>query len=76
MCELFIKSGIFSFESNERFDLQVLNEAVELLLRVFVFVFLATDSDADFAGDVADAVAPDESVQTRVNANVLRLVSK
>jgi len=51
----------------------VLDEGVELLLGVLIFVLLSADSNADLAGHVTDAVAPDESVKAGVNADVLNI---
>ena len=48
-----------------------LNETVELLLGVLVFVSLPGDSDSDLAGHVSDAVHPDVSVELGVHTDVL-----
>jgi hypothetical protein len=48
----------------------VLDEGVELVLAVLVFVTLASDANADFAWDVADAVNPDGAVESSVNADL------
>ncbi len=58
-------------KADEGVDLDVLDEGVELVLGVLVFVSLAGDSYADLAGNVSDAVDPDESVETGVNSDVL-----
>jgi hypothetical protein len=50
----------------------VLDEGVELLLSVLILVLLSADSHADLAGHVTDALAPDESVEAGVNADVLK----
>ena len=49
----------------------MLDEGVELVLGILVFVSLASDSYADLAGNVSDAVDPDESVEAGVNSDVL-----
>ncbi len=51
--------------------MQVLNEAVKLVLSIFVFVLLSADSDTDLSGYVSDTSAPHKSVQAGVNAHVL-----
>ncbi len=58
-------------KADEGVDLDVLDEGVELVLGVLVFVSLAGDSYADLAGNVSDAVDPDESVEASVNTDVL-----
>lgn len=49
----------------------MLDEGVELVLAVLVFVTLARDSNAELAGDVADTVHPDCAVESGVNADLL-----
>ena len=49
----------------------MLNENVELLLGVLVFVSLSSDSDADFAGNVADTVHPHKSVERGIDTDIL-----
>ena len=49
----------------------MLDEAIELLLGVFILVLLSADSDSHLSWDVPDAIAPQESIQTRVNAHIL-----
>lgn len=49
----------------------MLDEGVELVLGVLVFVSLAGNSYSDLSGDVADAVGPDEFVETGVNSDIL-----
>ena len=49
----------------------MLNETVELVLSVLVFVLLSADSDTDLSGNVSDASAPQEPVKAGVNADVL-----
>lgn len=64
-------SCFLGLEAVEGLDLDVLDEGVKFVLSILVFVSLAGDSDADLSGDVADAVYPDESVETGVNADIL-----
>lgn len=64
-------SCLLSLETLEGVDLEVLDETVELVLGVFVFVLLSADSDTDLSWHVSDAIAPHKSVQAGVNANVL-----
>ena len=66
-------SCVLGLETLEGVDLEVLDEGVELLLGVLVFVLLSADSHADLAGHVADALAPDEPVKAGVNADVLNI---
>ena len=49
----------------------MLNKRVELLLGILVLVLLSADSHADLSGNVSDAIAPNEPVETGVNADVL-----
>jgi len=64
-------SCLLGLEGLERVDFDVLNEAEELLLGVFVFVSLAGNSDADLAGDVSDSLHPDVSVEAGVDSHIL-----
>ena len=54
------------------FHLDELDETVEFLLGIFVFVSFPRDSDSDLAWNVPDTIHPDVSVQFGVNANILR----
>lgn len=65
-------SCVLGLETLEGVDLEVLDERVELLLSILILVLLSADSHADLAGHVTDALAPDESVQAWVNADVLK----
>lgn len=49
----------------------MLDEGVELIFGVLVFVPLAANADADLAGNIADAVNPDGAVKAGVNFNFL-----
>ena len=53
-------------------NFKVLNEAVELLLGVFVLVPFPRDPHSDLARHISDAFHPDMPVQLCVNANILR----
>ncbi len=64
-------SSVLGLEAFEGFDLEVLNEAVELILGIFVLVLLSADSHTDFSGHVSDARAPQKPVQAGVNTNIL-----
>lgn len=64
-------SCLLGLEALESVNLDVLNQAVELVLGVLVLVLLSADSHADLSRHVPDAIAPDEPVQARVNADVL-----
>ena len=55
----------------ELIHLDELDETVELLLGILVFVSFPRDSDSDFAWHVPDPVHPDVSVQLGVNADIL-----
>ena len=63
-------SCFLGLEAVKRVDLDVLDEGVELVFGILVFVSLSGDSDADFAGDVSDTIDPDESVEASVNTDV------
>ena len=65
-------SSVLGLETLEGVNLEVLDEAVELLLGLLIFVLLSADSDSDLSGDVSDASAPHKSVQARINADILR----
>ena len=58
-------------ESLESGHLDVLHEAVHLLLGLFVVVALPRDPDADPLGDVAHTLGPHELVKLGVNPHVL-----
>ena len=65
-------SCLLGLEGLKRVDFDVLNEAEELLLGVFVFVSLAGNSDTHLAGDVSDSLHPDKSVETGVDSHILK----
>ena len=62
---------VLGLEAVEGVYLQVLHEAVELVLGILVLVLLSADSHADLAGHVSDAGAPQEPVQAGVHTDVL-----
>ncbi len=64
-------SSILSFEVVEGSDLQVLDKAVELLLGIFILILLPANSDTHLPGHVSNAIAPQESIQTSVDAHIL-----
>lgn len=66
------RSCLLGLEALEAVDLEVLDEGVELVLGVLIFVLLSADSHTDLVGNVSDAIAPEESVQARVNAHILQ----
>ena len=64
-------SSFLGLEAGEGVDLDVLDEAVELVLGVLIFVLLSADSHTDSSGNVSDASAPHKSVQAGINADIL-----
>ena len=64
-------SSVLGLEAFKSVDLEVLHEAVELLLGLLVLVLLSADSHAHLAGNVPDASAPHEAVQAGVYTHVL-----
>lgn len=64
-------SSVLGLEALEGVDLEVLHEGVELFLGILVLVLLSADSHTDLAGHVSNALAPNESVEAGVNADVL-----
>ncbi len=65
------ESSVLSFESFEGIDLKVLDEAVELLLGILIFVLLSANSYSDFPGHVSDASGPNESIETGIYTHIL-----
>ena len=68
---LLIQSGVLSLQVLEAVDLQMLDQAVEFLLGVFVIVLLAAHPNADLAGNILDTSVPDKAVQAGVDTDVL-----
>lgn len=60
----------FCLKPLEGVNFQQLSPSVERVLGIFVFVSLATQTNADTGGDVLDTALPDVLVQGRVDANV------
>ena len=56
----------------EFLHLDELDETVEFLLGILIFVSFPRDSDPDLARHVPNAIHPDVSVQLGVNADILR----
>lgn len=63
-------AGFLGLQAIERVDLDVLDEGVELILGVLVFVSLAGNSDTHLTGHIADTVDPDEAVEAGVDSDV------
>lgn len=56
------------------FNLEMLHETVELFLSIFVFVLLSADSYTNLPWHVSHALAPDESVKTSIDTDVLDML--
>jgi hypothetical protein len=67
-------SSILGLEALEGVNLEVLNQGVELVLGVLIFVLLSADSHTDLSGNVSDTGRPEESVKAGVNTHVLQTV--
>lgn len=63
--------GVLSLELSERIYLQMLDEGVEFLLGLFIFISLAVNSNSDLSGHVSDALTPKESVKSSIDTHVL-----
>lgn len=63
--------GLLGLETLEGAHIDVLHQAVELLLRLVVLVSLSRDSHAHLARHVPDALLPDVPVKSGLNADIL-----
>ena len=49
----------------------MLDETVEFVFGVLILVLLSADSNSNLSRHVSDSSAPDESIQTSINADIL-----
>ena len=68
-----VRSGLdlLGVETMPGVDFEVLDERVELLLGILVFVASAGNADTDSPGDITDSVDPDGSVEGVVHSHIL-----
>ena len=69
-CYLFSGIDIDSSESLESVNWDECDKGVKFLCRVFVFVSLSVESDADSVLDISNSALPDGLIQARVDTNI------
>ena len=66
-----VRSCLFCLKTFEAIYFEVLNEGIELLLGVFIFVSESGNSNADLVRDVSDSVEPHCPVEAWVDSDLL-----